>query len=84
MKPTLISATLILVAGAAQAQNTSANRAACMSDAMSFCSAFVPNQARVEACLRQNRAQISPACQTALGPDPVPQKASQRRRRTDG
>jgi hypothetical protein len=39
---------------------------ACMQDAMSVCSAFIPDRERVAACLISNRARISPACRSAL------------------
>lgn len=39
---------------------------ACMQDAMSVCSAYIPDRERVASCLISNRARISPACRTAL------------------
>ncbi|HEX3936156.1 MAG TPA: hypothetical protein VHX43_01525 [Xanthobacteraceae bacterium] len=39
---------------------------ACMQDAMSVCSAYIPDRERVATCLISNRSRISPACRTAL------------------
>jgi hypothetical protein len=39
---------------------------ACMQDAMSVCSAYIPDRERVATCLMSNRARISPACRSAL------------------
>jgi hypothetical protein len=46
----------------ATAQGTQAQRMACMSDAMSLCSADIPNTARIAACLRREQARVSPGC----------------------
>ena len=40
---------------------------ACMNDAMTVCSQFIPDRERVAACLISNRSKISEACRTALG-----------------
>jgi hypothetical protein len=39
---------------------------ACMSDALSICSEFIPDRDRVGSCLVANRSRISPACQQAI------------------
>lgn len=39
---------------------------ACMQDAMSVCSAYIPDRERVATCLISNRTRISPACRSAL------------------
>jgi hypothetical protein len=39
---------------------------ACMNDAMTVCSQFVPDRDRVASCLISNRSHISPACRMAL------------------
>jgi hypothetical protein len=39
---------------------------ACMSDALSVCSEFIPDRDRVGSCLVANRSRISPACQQAI------------------
>jgi len=37
---------------------------ACSGDAQSLCGEFIPDRAKVGACLRRNAARISPACRT--------------------
>lgn len=54
----------------AAAQGTATERMACMSDAMNYCGADIPNEGRIESCLRRNQARISAACQQVLGPSP--------------
>jgi hypothetical protein len=39
---------------------------ACMADALSVCSEFIPDRDRVGSCLVANRSRISPACQQAI------------------
>ena len=39
---------------------------ACMSDAMTVCSQFIPDRERVAGCLISNRSRISVACRQAL------------------
>ncbi len=39
---------------------------ACMNDALTVCSQFVPDRDRVAGCLISNRSRISPACRMAL------------------
>jgi hypothetical protein len=41
-------------------------RAACMIDAMTVCSQFIPDRERVAGCLMSNRDRISVACRDAL------------------
>lgn len=76
MKMAIAAAALTLVASGAFAQNSARNEAACMNDAMTYCSAYVPDEGRIAACLQQNRARISPACQAAIGGAPTARKAS--------
>jgi hypothetical protein len=49
--------------GPALAQGTAQQRSACMGDAFRFCSQDIPDVARIEACLLQNRERLHPACQ---------------------
>ncbi len=39
---------------------------ACTPDAMRLCQEFIPDVARVTACMRAKRAQLSPACRAAM------------------
>jgi hypothetical protein len=34
----------------------------CTSDAMKFCSAFIPDETKIQACLRKNLSKLSPDC----------------------
>jgi len=42
------------------------DRQACMNDAMTVCSQFIPDRERVAACLLSNRTRISAECRAAL------------------
>jgi hypothetical protein len=41
-------------------------RQACTPDAMRLCSEFIPNAAKVKACMLRKRAQLSTACRVAM------------------
>jgi len=62
-----IVASLFWTAGAF-AQGTSDQRSACMGDAFRFCGADIPNVSKIEACLSQNRASLTPACAAEFQP----------------
>jgi hypothetical protein len=49
-------------AGAALAQGTMQQRAACESDANRICATAIPDAIAVERCLRANMRALSPAC----------------------
>lgn len=34
----------------------------CTGDAMKFCSAFIPNEAQIQACLKKNLKKLTPDC----------------------
>jgi hypothetical protein len=56
------------LAGAnAQYQGTSEMQQACTPDVTRLCSDDVPDLERITACMKRNRANLSPACRTALG-----------------
>ena len=42
--------------------NHDQGRQYCTNDAMKLCSAFIPNEAKIEACLRNNFKKLSPNC----------------------
>ena len=44
-------------------------REACMGDALKFCAPYVPDHARIAACLEANRNQITPQCRGVLDND---------------
>jgi hypothetical protein len=41
-------------------------RQACTPDAMRLCSEFIPDEAKVAACMHRKYAQIGPECRTAM------------------
>jgi len=45
---------------------TQEDQTACMNDAMTVCSQFIPDRERVAGCLISNRNHISEACRMAL------------------
>jgi hypothetical protein len=49
----------------AAAQGTPQQQQACTPDAMRLCGEFVPDVARITACMNKKRAQLSPACREA-------------------
>jgi hypothetical protein len=53
---------------AAHAQGTAQDRSACMGDAFRFCGADIPNVSKIEACLQQNRSNLTPACAAEFQP----------------
>jgi uncharacterized lipoprotein YajG len=64
---------LLVAASAAQAQtqatpqaNRAQQEAACAGDATQFCGEAIPDEQKIAACLRANRAKISQACQAVL------------------
>ena len=60
-----VAITLLAVApSAAQAAGTLDQRRACRQDAMTFCSAYVPNVKRITACMEKNVKKLSPLCRT--------------------
>jgi hypothetical protein len=50
----------------AAAQGTPEQQQACTPDVMRLCNAFIPDVAKITACMRHNRASISPGCRAAL------------------
>lgn len=67
--------------GAARAQNTAADPSARVGDAMTYCSADIPDQGRIAACPRQDRARISSSRQAAIGGAPGEGRRAKRERR---
>src|ERR1700753_3438325 len=63
--PSLASAALVLglSLASATAQEMTPERA-CGGDAKSLCGEFIPDRAKVGACLRRNASRISAACRT--------------------
>jgi hypothetical protein len=51
---------------AAAAEASEEARQACTGDAMRLCSEFVPDVAKITACMTRKRAQLSPQCRLAM------------------
>jgi hypothetical protein len=58
---------LVLAAGftPAAAQGSAAQQQACTPDAMRLCGEFIPDVAKITACMSRKRASLSPACRAA-------------------
>ena len=54
------------LAAPAAAQGTPQQQQACQPDAFRLCSEFVPDVAKIQACMSRKRAQLSPACRAAI------------------
>jgi hypothetical protein len=53
----------------ATAQGTPQQQQACQGDAVRLCGQFIPDVAKIKACMSQKRAQVSAACRaTIVGP----------------
>ena len=66
-----------LVSAPAAAQGTPEQRAACMDDALRLCAEFVPDVARITACMQRKHRQLTPRCRTMFkGPPKRPKKAA--------
>ncbi|MDE2362732.1 MAG: hypothetical protein KGM42_08635 [Hyphomicrobiales bacterium] len=53
---------------AAHAQGTAEQRSDCMGDAFKFCGADIPDVPKIEACLKSNLGQLTPACRSEFEP----------------
>jgi hypothetical protein len=50
----------------AAAQGTAAQQQACTPDAMRLCGEFIPDVAKISACMSRKRASLSPACKATM------------------
>ena len=53
-------------AGAARAEATAAQRAACTPDVWRLCASEIPDVGAIKACLRRERVKLSAACRTVM------------------
>lgn len=58
----IATALCFAMATATSAERSADAETACTPDVFRLCSAQIPSQGRIVACLRQNRAKLSPAC----------------------
>jgi hypothetical protein len=56
----------LVVSTVAAKADSQQDQQACMNDAMTVCSQFIPDRERVAACLLSNRTRISAECRVAL------------------
>jgi hypothetical protein len=56
----------LVVSTVAARADSQQDQQACMNDAMTVCSQFIPDRERVAACLLSNRTRISAECRAAL------------------
>jgi hypothetical protein len=56
------AATLGLAANAHAGCTRDQGRQFCTNDALKLCSQFIPDEAKIQACLQKNYAQLSPNC----------------------
>jgi hypothetical protein len=61
-----IAACCVASASAPASAGAQEDQQACMNDALTVCSQFVPDRDRVAGCLISNRSRISSACRVAL------------------
>jgi hypothetical protein len=61
-----VALALVLPVGVVGAQGTSQQQQACQGDAMRLCGEFIPDVAKIEACMSRKRAQVSAACRAAI------------------
>ena len=65
MNRIILAAALTVISTAALAQS-SEEQQACMNDAFRVCSATIPDKTRTIACMVQNKAKLSSACQMVM------------------
>ena len=63
----LVGLALAASATACFAAGTEAQRQACTGDVFRLCSSDIPNVDRIVACLKTNKAKLSPPCQAVFG-----------------
>jgi hypothetical protein len=70
LMPALFAAVVVALGSAAafaqENQGTAEQRAACTPDAFRLCSAYIPDPAGVEACLRQRKSDLNEACKAVF------------------
>ena len=61
---TFFAASLVVLGAATSANAASRDEQsrACRSDALHFCAAEIPNEAKITACMKQHVDELSPAC----------------------
>lgn len=60
------SAALFLLTVSAQAEATSAQRAACTPDVLRLCATEIPDVGAIKVCLRRERTSLSTSCRSVM------------------
>jgi hypothetical protein len=60
--PVAIAAALSFVTVTASAEDAADAEAACTPDVFRLCSAYIPSEGKIVACLIRNKTKLSPAC----------------------
>jgi hypothetical protein len=61
-----VALALALSVGVVAAQGTPQQQQACQGDATRLCGDFIPDVAKIEACMSRKRAQVTAACRAAI------------------
>jgi hypothetical protein len=67
---------------AAQSRGSQSDQQACTPDVFRLCSADIPDEKRIVACLVRSRAQLSPACRTVFAEPPRHGPATRKARKS--
>ena len=62
----LLAGILLFHLDGAGAQGSDADRQACQGDAMRLCPEFIPDVAKITACMKKKSAQLSPPCRQVM------------------
>jgi hypothetical protein len=62
LTPVAIAAALCFVTVTASAEHSADAESACTPDVFRLCSAQIPSEGKIVACLIRNKARLSPAC----------------------
>jgi hypothetical protein len=61
-----VAVSLLSTSGVSRAEFTAEQRSACTPDAFRLCASEIPNVPAITACMRKNRANLSPACKAVF------------------
>ena len=76
----LAGAASCMAVAAALAEPSASDQEACTPDVFRLCSAAIPGEDAIVACLNSKVAQLSPQCRAVIDPPHAPSKRGRRRR----
>ena len=80
---TALAMLIVAHAPPVSAQGTDARRHGCMADAFRLCADSIPDEGRIEACLKANRRSLNPECRREVfGDVPAGRKRIKRVKRS--